>query len=585
VVKVTGTQSIEVTRGKSNGMTDQIFDTNDTSVHALKIGDDKVVDMVLKSSGMSGDWKTNISDSRKLHLKFYGSVIDISPNWTGRFRGWKLTRIEIVKDSDTSDTWNEDETIDLYRESTHIKNSAFWNPDDGKLGWQLKINDTDETRTTTRENTGLRTFEAQSQLSDISFYGNIVQKSNESGPEHVVTYVNEFAVNEEIPKYADITTAALAFKASRSFNSLDQVRVWLKDGIKVTNLHPDDSSAIQASNLFTDLIYYLLTNRRGGVGETLGRTDSDLDKLIDKTQLGETSKFLRANQLFFNGAISEPVNVRSWLAEKAPYFLCDFVLSNGRFTVKPAVPVTSGGEINTGAVSIKQIFTSGNILEDSFSLEYLEAEERTLFKAVLRYRVEKENQLSGEATVTVRWGEGDGEVPVETFDLTDFCTSRDHAILVGKHLVSLRRRITHSCTFSTTPYGLDLAPGDYIRVITESSPYSATRTGTIAADGTITLATSIEDGSYDIIYYATSNTDGDVEETTITVSNGKALDWSIAAIFSLIETISSENVYRVEQLTLSQENTVEIAASEFPCDNNLSSLIAQDLTSSNFNVF
>ena len=34
-----------------------------------------------------------------------------------------------------------------------------------------------------------------------------------------------------------------------------------------------------------------------------------------------------------------------------------------------------------------------------------------------------------------------------------------------------------------------------------------------------------------------------------------------------------------------EKNTVEIAASEFPCDNNLSSLIAQDLTSSNFNVF
>jgi hypothetical protein len=541
--------------------------------------------MVLKSSGMSGDWKTNISDSRKLHLKFHGSVIDISPNWTGRFRGWKLTRIEVVKDSDTSDTWNEDETIDLYRESTHIKNSAFWNPDQGKLGWELEITDTDESRNTVRSNTGLRIFEAQSQLSDISFYGNLVQKSNASGPEHIVTYVNEFTVNDGIPKYSDITTAALAFKASRSFNSLDQVRVWLKDGIKVTNLHPDDSSAIQASNLFTDLVYYLLTSRRGGVGETLGKTDSDLDKLIDKTQLGETSRFLRANKLFFNGALSQPVNVRTWIAEKAPNLLCDFILSNGRFALKPALPVTSGGEIDTGAVTIKQIFTSGNILEDSFSLNYIDAEERSLFKAVVRYRAEKENQLPGETTVTVRWGEGDGEVPIETFDLTDLCTSRDHAVLVGKYFVALRRRVTHTCSFLTTPYGLDLAPGDYIRVVTETSPYSAVRNGTIAADGTITLATSIEDGSYDIIYYATSNTDGDVEETTITVSNGKALDWSVAAIFSLVETISSENVYRVEQLTLNQENTVEIVASEFPCDNQFSSLIAQDITGNGFDVF
>ena len=290
--------------------------------------------------------------------------------------------------------------------------------------------------------------------------------------------------------------------------------------------------------------------------------------------------------MFFNGALSQPVNIRSWIAEKAPNLLCDFILSDGRFTLKPALPVTSGGEIDTGAVPIKQIFTSGNILEDSFKLDYIDAEERRLFKAVVRYRAEKENQLPGETTVTVRWGEGDGQVPIETFDLTDLCTSRDHAVLVGKYFVALRRRVTHTCSFSTTPYGLDLAPGDYIRVVTESSPYSSVRTGTIAADGTITLATSIEDGSYDIIYYATSNDPGDsVEETTINVTNGKAQDWSIAAIFSLVETVSSENVYRVEQLTLNQENTVEIVASEFPCDNNFSSLIAQDITGSGFQIF
>ena len=586
VVKVTGVATIDVTRGRLNGMTDQIFDTDSTNVHALNMGDNKVYELVLKSSGMSDNWKTNISDSRKLHLKLHGSVINISPNWTGRFRGWKLNRIEVIKDNDTSDTWNEGETIDLYREGSDLTDSAFWNPDQGKFGWQLEITNTDETRTTTRENTGLRIFEAQSQLSDISFYANLVQKSNGSNPEHTVTYVNEFVVNEEVPKYSDITTAALSFKASRNFNSLDQVRVWLKDGIKVTNLHPEDSSDIQSSNLFTDLVYYLLTDRRGGVGETLGQTDSDLDKLIDKAQLGETAKFLRANKLFFNGALSQPVNIRSWIAEKAPNLLCDFILSDGRFTLKPALPVTSGGEIDTGAVTIKQIFTSGNILEDSFKLDYIDAEERRLFKAIIRYRAEKENQLPGETTVTVRWGEGDGQVPIETFDLTDLCTSRDHAVLVGKYFVALRRRVTHTCSFSTTPYGLDLAPGDYIRVVTESSPYSSVRTGTIAADGTITLATSIEDGSYDIIYYATSNDPGDsVEETTINVTNGKAQDWSIAAIFSLVETVSSENVYRVEQLTLNQENTVEIVASEFPCDNNFSSLIAQDITGSGFQIF
>lgn len=585
-IEVTGVAPANNTgRGKSGGVLDQVFDTNSTSIDALTLNETKTYDIVLKSSGMSNNWKTNISDSKKLHLKFHGTVIDIRPNWTGRYRGWRLDRIEIVDDSDTSATWNEKEIIDFYREGADLTDTLFWSESLGKLGWRLEITNTDETRSITINNTALRAFEEDSQLSDISFYGNLVQKSNESSPEHIVTYINEFASNEEEPKYDDMSTAVLAFKASRSFNALEQVRVWLKEGIKVTNLHPDDSSAIQSSNLFTDLVYYLLTDRKGGVGETLGRTDSDLDKLIDKTQLGETSRFLRTNKLFFNGALSQPVNVRSWIAEKAPNFLCDFILSDGRFTLKPALPVTVGGAIDTGSVTIKQIFTSGNILEDTFKLDYIDAEERINFKAALRYRTEKENQLPGETTITVRWGEGDDSIPTETFDLTDSCTTRDHAVLVGKYFVSLRRRVTHTCSFSTTPYGLDLAPGDYIRVITETSPYSAVRTGTIAADGTITLATSIENGDYSIIYYTTSTDDADVEEVTIRVNDGVAQDWSAgAAIFSLVDTLTSENVYRVEQLTLNPENTVEIVASEFPCDNRLRSLIAQDITSTNFHV-
>ncbi len=588
VIEVTGVTSASPERGRNGGMLDQIFDTNNDGIYPLVNGTTKEVSLILKSTGMTGNWKSNIAGTKKLHLKFYGKVVSITPNWTGRYRGWSLTRIEVIDDADTTNDWTGTETIDLYREGSDITATRFWSSQFGKLGWQLKIAETDESSYVSYDKDGLRIFEAQSQLSDISYYTGRVSKSNDGNPEHTVTYINEFLVNQERPLYSDLTTAVLSFKASRNFSTLDQVRVWLKEGIKVTNLHPDDGSAIQASNLFTDLIYYLLTDRRGGIGETLARTDADLDKLIDKDQLAETAKFLRKNKLFCNGAISQPENVRSWLSEKAPVFLCDFILSDGRFSVKPALPVTDGGDINhTGAVTIKQIFTSGNILEDSFKLDYLEAEERNLFKATVRYRVERENQLPGEATVTVRSGEGDGEVPTETFDVTDLCTSRDHAVLIGKYMVTLRKRITHTCTFSTTPYGLDLAPGDYIRVITESSPYSAVRTGTIAADGTITLATSIEDGDYKIIYYATSTDDADAEEVTIRVDGGVVQGWTAgASIFSLVETLTSENVYRVEQLTLNQENIVEISASEFPCDNGSVSLIAKDIKDADrFDVF
>ena len=55
---------------------------------------------------------------------------------------------------------------------------------------------------------------------------------------------------------------------------------------------------------------------------------------------------------------------------------------------------------------------------------------------------------------------------------------------------------------------------------------------------------------------------------------------SFNSIFSIVENINSQNVYRVEQLTLSQDNVVDVVASEYPCDNDSVSLIARDLRSS-----
>ena len=253
-------------------------------------------------------------------------------------------------------------------------------------------------------------------------------------------------------------TGALLLKASRNFGTLDQVRVWLKEGIPVNLLHPDDGSGTGASNLFTDLAYYLLTDRTGGAGKTLGSA-VDSERLVDKDQLIETSRFLRTNKLFYNGVISDSVNIRSYLSELAPNFLCDFILADGKLSLKPVVPVTSSGEISKEAVEIKQLFTSGNILEDTFQIDYLEAEERKDFQAVVRYRKEKKNALPTELTETIRKAGGDGTEPIETFDLTGFCTTKEHAQLVGKYFISLRERVKHTCSFKTTPYGLDLAPG------------------------------------------------------------------------------------------------------------------------------
>ena len=575
-VEITGHHFVhDIIRGKELGMTDEIFGSaSDDALNSTK-----EVQVVMTTTGsMSGTgagWSTDIesTDSRTITVKFKGTVIDVRPHWSGRYRAWRLDSMSVVS---ATGEWNKGDTFNFFKTSISNADNDFWRTVQGALGYVIRIDDVATVHTPSITTAG-REFESQSQYADLSFYGNLVKKSNDSSPEHTVVYVNEMLSNENLPKYDKTTTSVLALKASRNFSSLDQMRVWLKEGIRVERLHPDEGNAIGASNLFTDLVYYLFTDRTGGAGQLLG-TATDAESLIDKAQLATTSKFLRANKLFFNGAIAKPINLREYISEMAPNFLCDFILADGRFSLKPSLPVNSDGEISTNAVEIKQLFTTGNILEDSFNVQYIDADERRKFKAVVRYREEQENQLPTEKTVTVRHAGGDGTEPIETFDLTDFCTTREHAELVAKYYLTLRKRVTHSCTFSTTPSGLDLGPGDFVRVTTETSPYNAANNGTVSASGVVTSVRTLEDGTYNVLYYSTSTDEGDVEEDSMQVTNGAVTDSRFhSSIFSVVNTTNSQNVYRVEQLSLNEDNIVEVVASEFPCDSGTVSLMARDI--------
>jgi hypothetical protein len=441
-----------------------------------------------------------------------------------------------------------------------------------QIGSVLQVTRLQPTQTTVTINAE-RVFESNSQMADVSFYSSLLQKSNESSPEHAITYVNEIIDNNVTPNYDNLVMAGLALKASRTYSALDQIRVWKDDGLPVQRWHPDDGGSIGPSNLFCDLVYYLLTDKVAGAGNAISQQQ------IRTADLAATARFLRTNKLFFDGAIADPVNIREYVTRLAPSFLCNFVIADGLFSVVPALPTTVSGGISTGAVPIKGLFTGGNIIEDSFSVEYINSEERDSIQAVMRYRQGVKNQLPEERTLVVRWNEaGSTDHKIESFDLTQFCTSRDHALLAAKYILSVRRRITHTVRFKTTPQGLSLAPGNFIRVVTQANPYNGANNGVVADDGTITSITPLANGNYSIIYYQPPATA--VATGTLTVSNGATAQ---SALFGAVFTVSSgstqNNVYMVEQLTLDEEGMVEIVASEFPTDAGYSSRIAQDVTS------
>ena len=81
------------------------------------------------------------------------------------------------------------------------------------------------------------------------------------------------------------------------------------------------------------------------------------------------------------------------------------------------------------------------------------------------------------------------------------------------------------------------------------------------------------DGDYPITYFRSG--DGEVETGRLIVSESKVNDSTYYNIlFTVAVSEVSQNIYVVEQLTFTQDGTVDIVASEYPCDSSNVSKIA-----------
>ena len=524
---------------------------------------------------------TDASQTKTIKYKLQ-STVEEGNLTAGQSKQWGDPRVIDIQPvgSGTTDNWSVGDTFDDVVEPSD--NNRFKVLDYATVGIRLKIGNVDQ-GLIVPVNDAEQKFVTQTQYSDISLYRDYVDKSNGSEPEHELVYCNEVQEQSDAPTQNKLALAGLSLKATRRFSRLDQLRVWLASGAAVERLHDDrsaaygDNNSIGPSNLFTDLVYHLLTDQTSGAGALLGMSREENNQpLVDKDELVKTSRFLQTHKLFYNGAIVDRTNLRQYITDVAPYFLCNFIITDGKFALKPALPVQeASGEYITGPVTISQIFTAGNILEDTFKIEYLAAEERRPFKAVARFREQSKDKLPQERTIVVKgkgskYQENDVDLlPHEQFDLTQFCTSEEHALQVAKYFLVLRNLVTHTVSFSTTLEGLDIKAGSYIRVITEASPYSSANNGTVGVSGDITSATELADGTYTVNYYKTGG-DDDVQEASMSVSGGKVSGDNASdfynAVFTVVDTTVSHNVYVVEQLTFSQEGTVDIVASEHPCD-------------------
>lgn len=496
--------------------------------------------------------------------------INASGGNTWKWEGYSYTVLS------ATGTWNVGDTI---KDDPFVNNvfSNYAGYSQVNIQFQctaVKIETTTSTTTVASEG---RVFEQQSQIADVSHFQEL-QKSNENGPEHQIVYINEFVENETAPSYYNMSALGFAIKSSGQINSINQIRIFSPQGIGVERLA---DGGYGSSNNFADLVYYLLRSNSQGVGNVVPA------ELIDTDSLTITARYLKANKIFFDGVIEDSTSLRSFLYDTAALQLCNFTIKNGRFGMMPALPYTSSYEISTNPIAIEQIFTSGNIIQDSLQVQYIDAAQRSNFRALVSWRVTIENDLPTQASALVDWAdipEGSRATTQQAFDLTPFCTNRAQALKTARFLLSIRRRVTHTVSFKTVPDALGIQPGSYIRVITEATSYSATNNGGITDAGTLVSITTIANGDYDALIYNPST--GAVTERRITISSNTVTDTALyGCLFTLLSLETSAAVYQVEQLTLDEDGLVNVSAVEVPVDASGVSIVAKDvLTEANFRV-
>lgn len=433
-----------------------------------------------------------------------------------------------------------------------------------------------------------REFEDYAAIKELSCYQEI-SRSCDSSPEFSIAYVNESLGCSPVPNWYGMSVIGFKVRSLNQTAAFNQAQVWLPDGIDIPRLGPsqaygnDGRGDTGPSNNFADIAHYLLTATGAGVAAA-GR--SIAPELVATGWFVESARFLANYWMRFDGAISDSTNLRDYLTQIAPLFLCDFAIVNGKFALKPALPQVNGALIE-GPITPAAMFTDGTIVAGSFKLTYLPQSERQDFRANMIYRLSQQNTLVEQKSILVQWDwdENSDDDPnnnittinQEDFDMSSFCTRRSHAFAAARYMLSVRRRVDHVVEFKTTPEGVGVAPGDFIRIDSNGSPYEEFRNGVVLDDGTIRSPSPMPDGIHRVFVYLGGESD-EVKEMEMEVKDGKVLDPGLfGALFNAPGIAKRFGMYQVESVGIEEDGCVKITGSHHPVFADLSSKIVYDV--------
>ena len=396
------------------------------------------------------------------------------------------------------------------------------------------------------------------------------RSSHQDGPEHEIVYVNEQNnLGRDIPyefDQAGIANVALRLSSSKEWNSFSQFSAYIKQGIKVENIaqgRPADAPIFGPTNLFPEIVYALLTDKKFGLADLVGVPSVDKERMII------AAKFCEANGFYWDGVITDKQNIREFIYQNAIFNLLDFTILGGKFSLFPSVPFDPNNFeiLKTQKPTVKALFTDGNTR--NLKVSFLAPEERQNFIGTVYFRKEIPNGFPETLSKTLVVNIDDENVieekfPIEVFDMSDFCTSEEHAETFLRHALKIREKVDHGIKFETTPQAaLGLKPGDYIRFISEATHTSRFENGVISADGVVQSVGNNSLSNVNIYHWKPGTQE--VGEAVLNVVNGRTTNANLyGSVFTVKQTSESNRLYKTESITYTDEGLIEVSASHAP---------------------
>ena len=375
--------------------------------------------------------------------------------------------------------------------------------------------------------------------------------------EHRISYVNIISENEDTPEYDAMSLIGLNIRSSKELRNLDQLSVYCTGGIR--------NGRGEHINLFPEVFNDLLRNPRYGTGEFF---DGDQ---IDGDSFAQAATWTKDRKYFFDGAISEKINLRTWGAERARDFLLDLSISGGRFKLTPTVNFY-------GAEQVTALYSSGNIIEDSLSVNYFDTQDRLDPIVTVRWREERrDSSLDSKGLFpqirefSVRRAGVSENAPVIQVDLSNFCTNREHALDRAKLECQSKRYITHAVSFKTVPSEIGIQAGSIIKLGIETVYYEQPQNGAISNTGEVTSWPPLADGTYSaLIWDGSQLTNG-----SITVVDGMSAA-NKNCVFSLERAEGRAETYKVSSVSFDEDGNVDVEALYWPTNAEGRSLLVVD---------